>query len=129
MRISDWSSDVCSSDLLKIPAGSGRAGVTTALQMIVMAARLHGKAVFDGVYNRLNDEEGFIAECRGGHDCGFDGKTQIHPTQITAANDIFSTTPTALDASYSTIASQPQTRVVQCQIAYDTRCRVLERPP
>src|SRR3546814_11335472 len=59
---------------LKIPAGSGRAGVTTALQMIVMAARLHGKAVFDGVYNRLNDEEGFIAECREGHDFGFEDR-------------------------------------------------------
>src|SRR3546814_4485555 len=42
---------------LKIPAGSGRAGVTTALQMIVMAARLHGKAVFDGVRSEEHTSE------------------------------------------------------------------------
>src|SRR3546814_12983028 len=90
---------------LKIPAGSGRAGVTTALQMIVMAARLHGKAVFDGVYNRLNDEEGFIAECREGHDFGFDGKTLIHPNQIAAANAIFGQTPEAVDAAYRHVAA------------------------
>src|SRR3546814_13213150 len=83
----------------KIPAGSGRAVVTTALQMIVMAARLHGKAVFDGADNRRNDEEGFIAECRGGHDFGFDGKTLIHPNQIAAANAIFGPTPEAVDAA------------------------------
>src|SRR3546814_14875373 len=100
MRISDWSSDVCSSDLLKIPAGSGRAGVTTALQMIVMAARLHGKAVFDGVYNRLNDEEGFIADCREGHDSGFDGKTVIHPNQIASDNALFGPTHDAADPTY-----------------------------
>src|SRR3546814_7839325 len=73
--------------------------------MIVMAARLHGKAVFDGVYNRLNDEEGFIAECREGHDFGFDGKTLIHPNQIAAANAIFGPTPEAVDAAYRLVAA------------------------
>src|SRR3546814_17742159 len=67
---------------MKIPAGSGRAGVTTALQLIVMAARMHGKAVFAGVYNRLNAEEGCHAACRQGQVFGFYGKTHIHPHNI-----------------------------------------------
>src|SRR3546814_20092059 len=70
-----------------------------------LAARLHGKAVFDGVYNRLNDEQGFIAECREGHDFGFDGKTLIHPNQIAAANAIFGPTPEAVDAAYRLVAA------------------------
>src|SRR3546814_19787446 len=73
--------------------------------MIVMAARLHGKAVFDGVYNRPNDEEGFIAECREGHDFGFDGKTLIHPDQIAAANANFGPTPEAVDSAYRLVAA------------------------
>src|SRR3546814_18273005 len=73
--------------------------------MIVMAAVLHGKAVFDGVYNRLNDVEGLIAECREGHDFGFDGKTLIHPNQIAAAHAIFGPTPEAVDAAYRLVAA------------------------
>ena len=33
--------------------------------------------------------DGFRAECEQGRDCGFDGKTLIHPDQIAAANEIF----------------------------------------
>jgi citrate lyase subunit beta/citryl-CoA lyase len=41
------------------------------------------------VYNRLDDEEGFKAECREGRALGFDGKTLIHPTQIGPCNQLF----------------------------------------
>jgi citrate lyase subunit beta/citryl-CoA lyase len=47
-------------------------------------------AAFDGVYNRLDDEAGLAEECREGLDYGFDGKSLIHPSQIAAANRIFS---------------------------------------
>lgn len=74
---------------LGIPATASRASVSVALQTIVLAARASGKAVFDGVYNKLDDPEGFAAECREGRLLGFDGKTLIHPNQVDTANRLF----------------------------------------
>ena len=90
---------------LRIPEGAGRAGLATALQMIVMAARLSDKAVFDGVYNRLDDPDGFMSECKEGHEYGFDGKTLIHPNQVAAANTIFGPSLPALEDAYRLIAA------------------------
>lgn len=90
---------------LKIPEGTGRVGLVTALQMIVMAARLSGKAVFDGVYNRLDDPDGFIAECREGHGFGFDGKTIIHPGQVAPANAVFGPSLPAVEEAYRLVAA------------------------
>lgn len=74
---------------LRIPLDADRSGLMLALQSVVLAARLAGKAVFDGVYNRFEDADGFASECREGRALGFDGKTLIHPKQIAAANEIF----------------------------------------
>ncbi len=74
---------------LRIPASTGRGGLGHALQAVVLAARAAGIAVFDGVYNRLDDAAGLEAECGEGHALGFDGKTLIHPGQIAVANRIF----------------------------------------
>ena len=52
-----------------------------ALQSIVLAARAVGIAVFDGVFNRLEDEDGFAAEAAEGRLLGFDGKSLILPSQ------------------------------------------------
>ncbi|MCF8707052.1 HpcH/HpaI aldolase/citrate lyase family protein [Rhizorhapis sp. SPR117] len=90
---------------LKIPAQAGREGLVTALQMIVMAARLSDKAVFDGVYNQLDDADGFMAECREGYAFGFDGKTLIHPNQIAAANTVFGPSLPDVENAYRLIAA------------------------
>ena len=74
---------------LGIPAGAGREGLTLAMQTVVLAARAAGIAVFDGVYNRLDDLDGLAAECVAGHHLGFDGKTLIHPAQVAVANEVF----------------------------------------
>jgi len=74
---------------LRIPMDADRTGLMLAMQATILAARLSGKAVFDGVYNRLEDKEGFAAECRAGRAIGFDGKTLIHPGQIAEANAVF----------------------------------------
>ena len=47
---------------IRLPPGAGRAPLHMALQTIVLAARAAGIAVFDGVFNALEDEEGFAAE-------------------------------------------------------------------
>lgn len=76
--------------MLGLPAEGARAGLVTALQLIVLAARAAGVPAFDGVYNRLEDEAGLIAEAGQGRGFGFDGKSVIHPAQIDAVNRAFS---------------------------------------
>src|SRR3546814_19755969 len=60
-----------------------------ALQTVVLAARAAGVPAFDGVYNRLDDEEDLAAECREGRSFGYDGKSLIHPSHIATATRIF----------------------------------------
>ena len=74
---------------LGIPPSAGREGLSLALQSVILAARAARVAVFDGVFNRLDDEAGFEAECAAGHALGFDGKTLIHPSQVPVANQVF----------------------------------------
>ncbi len=66
-----------------------RLPLITALGLVLLAARAHGRAVLDGVQLDLADAAGFAASCRQGRDLGFDGKTLIHPSQIDAANAAF----------------------------------------
>ena len=74
---------------LGLRPGGDRAALATALQTIVLAARAAGVAAFDGVYNRLDDPEGFAAQCLEGKSYGFDGKSLIHPSQVDIANRLF----------------------------------------
>lgn len=82
---------------LRLPPGAGRKPLQTALQTIVLAARAAGIAVFDGVYNDLEDSRGFAAECAEGRSLGFDGKSLIHPGQIEPCNRAFSPSEEELD--------------------------------
>ena len=74
---------------LRLPPVAGRRPLHMALQMIVLAARAAGIAVFDGVFNGLEDEEGFLAEAKEGRDHGFDGKSLIHPKQVALCHQAF----------------------------------------
>ena len=67
----------------------GRAPLLTSLSWLVLAVREAGKVILDGVFNDLDDEDGFEAECRQGREYGFDGKTLIHPKQLEPCNRIF----------------------------------------
>ena len=66
-----------------------RLPLITALGIGMLAARAHGLAILDGVYNDIKDVEGFRAVCRQGVEMGFDGKTLIHPSQVEPCNEIF----------------------------------------
>ena len=74
---------------LRLPLDATRLPISTALQMIVLAARASGIAVFDGVFNRLDDADGFLAEAEEGRRLGFDGKSLIHPSQIEPCHRAF----------------------------------------
>lgn len=74
---------------LRLPPDAGREPMTASLQMILLAARAAGIAAFDGVFNQLDDAEGFAAECAEGRRLGFDGKSLIHPNQIAPCRAAF----------------------------------------
>lgn len=77
---------------LRLPPGAGRAPLHTSLQLIVLAARAAGIAAFDGVFNRLDDTDAFLAEAADGRQLGFDGKSLIHPNQIALCHRAFAPT-------------------------------------
>ncbi|WP_428698695.1 HpcH/HpaI aldolase/citrate lyase family protein [Stappia sp.] len=68
----------------------GRAPMRPWLMTCVAAARAYGIDIVDGVYNTLDDEAGFAAECQEGVEMGMDGKTLIHPRQVAPCNAAFS---------------------------------------
>ena len=90
---------------LRLPPGSGRRGLTTALQRIVLAARAAGIAAFDGVYNKLADDSGLAEEAEEGKAFGFDGKSVIHPSQIDTVNRVFSPSDDELAGADALIAA------------------------
>ncbi len=67
----------------------GRQPLQTCLGQAVLAARAAEIVVLDGVFNDLDDAEGFEAECRQGRELGMDGKTLIHPRQLEPCNRVF----------------------------------------
>ena len=67
-----------------------RGTMLIALQNIILVARAHALIALDGVHVDLKDEAGFALACAQGRDFGFDGKTLVHPKQITVANETFS---------------------------------------
>jgi citrate lyase subunit beta / citryl-CoA lyase len=69
---------------------AGRGPMLSWLATAVLAAHANGIDILDGVYNDINDAEGFRRECGQGRDMGFDGKTLVHPSQIAPCNAAFS---------------------------------------
>src|SRR3546814_5863562 len=77
MRISDWSSDVCSSDLASIGQASRAAGIEPPL---------------DTVWIHVKDLENLEKSTRLAKQMGFQGKLCIYPPQVEVVNRVF--TPT-----------------------------------
>ena len=77
----------------------GRAPLLTGLSLALLAARATGRVVLDGVYNDVQDLDGFEAEARQGRQLGFDGKTLIHPRQLEPCNRIFTPAQAEVDRS------------------------------
>ncbi|MFL4468611.1 CoA ester lyase [Tateyamaria armeniaca] len=82
---------------LQTRARPDRLPMQTGLGLCLLAAKAHGLAIIDGVYNAFKDEAGLAAECAQGRDMGFDGKTLIHPAQIDIANAAFSPSEADVD--------------------------------
>jgi len=66
-----------------------------ALTRMVTACRAYGLRPIDGPYGDFKDTDGFLAAARRAAALGYEGKWAIHPSQIAAANDVF--TPPAAE--------------------------------
>lgn len=84
---------------------AGRAPLLFGLQKCLMAARLAGKVILDGVYNDIKDESGFRAECVQALEFGFDGKTLVHPSQVEPCNEVFAPSADEIDFSRRVIVA------------------------
>jgi len=87
-------------DLIKEMRGAHtpeRANLAAALTLSVLAARANSLAVIDGVYNDIQNADGFKATCEQAKSFGFDGKTLIHPSQVEPCNAVFA--PSAEDVA------------------------------
>jgi citrate lyase subunit beta/citryl-CoA lyase len=81
----------------------GRPTMTAWLAACTVAARAHGVEILDGVYNDIQDLEGFRLECLQGRDMGLDGKTLIHPSQVDICNEVFAPTPSEVQSAAAII--------------------------
>jgi citrate lyase subunit beta/citryl-CoA lyase len=95
-------------DLIKEMRGvhtADRTNLATTLSLSVLAARANTLAVIDGVYNDIQNAEGFRATCDQAKSFGFDGKTLIHPSQVEPCNTAFAPAPDEVDAARKLIAA------------------------
>jgi len=82
-----------------------RGNLLYILGQTVLAARVHGLAVIDGVHNDIADSEGFHFACDQARSFGFDGKTVIHPSQIDPCNAAFAPSPEEIAAAQKIVAA------------------------
>jgi citrate lyase subunit beta/citryl-CoA lyase len=82
---------------LRLPLDSTREPISTSLQLIVLAARAAAIPAFDGVFNQLEDGDGFLAEALEGRRLGFDGKSLIHPNQVAPCHQAFAPGPAEIE--------------------------------
>ncbi|MBX9947425.1 MAG: CoA ester lyase [Reyranella sp.] len=82
-----------------------RLPLVTALGLGMLAARAHGLTILDGVYNDIQDAEGFRAICQQGLEMGFDGKTLIHPSQVEPCNEVFAPSAAELEMAGKIVAA------------------------
>jgi len=88
-----------------------RLPMMVALGVTMLAARANGLAILDGVYNDIQDAEGFRASCVQGLEMGFDGKTLIHPSQVEPCNEVFAPTAADLAMAGKIVTAFDQARV------------------
>jgi (3S)-malyl-CoA thioesterase len=87
-----------------------RLPLLAGLGACVLAARAEGRVIVDGVFNAFKDEAGLRAECEQGRDMGFDGKTLIHPAQLSVANEVFAPSEEEVAVARRQIAAYAEAR-------------------
>jgi citrate lyase subunit beta/citryl-CoA lyase len=88
---------------LRLPLDATREPISASLQLIVLAARAASVAVYDGVFNSLEDAAGFLTEAEEGRRLGFDGKSLIHPNQIAPCHQAFAPSAAEVERAKSLV--------------------------
>ncbi len=83
----------------------GRQTLLTGLGLCLLAARATDTVILDGVFNDVQDTDGFAAECTQGRQLGFDGKTLIHPGQVAPCNEAFAPSAEAVEEARGIVAA------------------------
>jgi citrate lyase subunit beta / citryl-CoA lyase len=76
-----------------------------ARSLCLLAAAAAGVAALDTIYTDFRDPEGLKAECAAAKRSGFAGKMAIHPAQIAAINETFSTSAGERDWAERVVAA------------------------
>lgn len=87
-----------------------RTALQTSFEKCMMASKAYKISILDGVFNDFNDYSGFEQECTYSHGLGFDGKTLIHPAQISICNKIFTPTADQLNKARSIVEAFEKAR-------------------
>jgi citrate lyase subunit beta/citryl-CoA lyase len=82
-----------------------RLNLAAALGLSVAAARHNKLVALDGVYNDIQNADGFLAICKQGRSFGFDGKTLIHPSQLDPCNEVFAPSQAEVEDARKVIAA------------------------
>ncbi|WP_216892810.1 HpcH/HpaI aldolase/citrate lyase family protein [Nocardia alni] len=76
---------------------AGHNPIDPVFMSLAVTARKYGLQVIDGPYAVIEDIDGFRGAAQHAAAFGFDGKWVLHPTQVDAANEVFSPTQQAYD--------------------------------
>ena len=74
-------------------------------RMLVVAARAAGVDALDTVFPRVTDDEGLRREVEFIKQLGYDGKSAIHPNQISIIHDVFAPTEREIDMAQRIVAA------------------------
>jgi citrate lyase subunit beta / citryl-CoA lyase len=76
-----------------------------ARSLCLLAASAAGVAALDTIYTDFRDPDGLRAECATARRSGFTGKMAIHPAQLAAINETFSTSAAERDWAEKVLAA------------------------
>ncbi|KZF13396.1 citrate (pro-3S)-lyase, partial [Rhodococcus sp. EPR-157] len=79
----------------------GHSPIDSVFMTLAVTARKYGVQVIDGPYAVIGDLDGFNRAAVHAAAFGFDGKWVLHPTQVDAANSVFSPVQEAYDKAES----------------------------
>ena len=75
---------------MRISHTPGRLGLLPILTQLVLHGRKADLSIIDAIFSNFENEAGFRQTCEQAKNLGFDGKSLIHPAQISIANEVFS---------------------------------------
>ena len=104
-----------------------RRAVEHVLMQTAFAAHAAGVAAFDGAFPHIADLDGLRAEASFARRLGFQGKSCIHPNQISVINDVFS--PTQDEIAFATKIIEAEARAtISGQAAFTVDGKMIDPP-